>query len=164
MVLHRPTCQVVAVWYSLRGSVRSCSQSWNQIWISLAEKFNKSNVPRQFSLRSSFQVINIKDKPFSTYCREFKAICDSLSSIGKPVDESMKIFGFLNGLGREYDPITTVIQSSLRKIPALMFNDVISDVQDFDRKLQTYGNTVAASTCFQHREIWLHSTSVRAKQ
>ena len=134
------------------GHVHSLETS-RQIWISLAKNFYKSNVPRQFSLRRSFQVINIKDKPFSTYCREFKAICDSLSSIGKPVDESMKIFGFLNGLGREYDSITTVIQSSLRKIPALMFNDVISDVQDFDSKLQTYGNTVAASPCFQHREI-----------
>ena len=154
------TDQLVSSWLfgtlseEVLGHVHSLEAS-RQIWISLAENFNKTNVAREFSLRRSFQLINKKDKPFSTYCREFKAICDSLSSIGKPVDESMKIFGFLNGLGREYDPITTVIQiqSSLRKIPALMFNDVISDVQNFYSKLQTYGNTVAGSPCFQHREI-----------
>ena len=70
-------------------------------------------------------------------------MCDSLSSIGKPVDDSMKIFGFLNGLGREYDPITTVIQSSLSRVPALTFNDVISYVQNYDTKLQTYKENTA---------------------
>lgn len=65
-------------------------------------------------------------------------MCDALSAIGKPVDESMKIFGFLNGLGREYDPITTVIQRSLSKFPASTFTDVVSEVQSFDIKLKSY--------------------------
>lgn len=131
MVLHRSTCKSVAVWYSLSeevlGHVHSLETS-PQIWISLAENVNKSSITREFSLRRSLQLINKKDKSFSTYYREFKSICDSLNSIGKPVDESMKIFGFLNGLGREYDPITTVIQSSLSKIPAPTFNDVITSL------------------------------------
>ncbi|KAF8052096.1 hypothetical protein N665_1611s0009 [Sinapis alba] len=50
----------------------------------------------------------------------------------------MKIFGFLNGLGREYDPITTVIQSSLTKFPQPTFNDVVSEVQGFELKLKSY--------------------------
>lgn len=52
----------------------------------------------------------------------------------------MKIFGFLNGFTREYDPIATVIQSSLTKIPAPTFNDVISKglTVNSRRKLQTY--------------------------
>ena len=65
-------------------------------------------------------------------------MCDALSSIGKPVEESMKIFGFLNGLGREFDPMTTVIQSSLSKYLAPTFNDVASEVQGFAAKLQSY--------------------------
>ncbi|XP_010430659.1 PREDICTED: uncharacterized protein LOC104714886 [Camelina sativa] len=116
-------------------------QTSREIWISLAENFNKSSVAREFSLRRSLQLLSKKDKSLSTYCREFKSICDSLSSIGKPIDESMKIFGFLNGLGREYDPITTVIQSSLSKLPPPTFNDVIADVQGFDSKLQLYEDT-----------------------
>uniref|UniRef100_A0A1J3HJH5 Retrovirus-related Pol polyprotein from transposon TNT 1-94-like beta-barrel domain-containing protein n=1 Tax=Noccaea caerulescens TaxID=107243 RepID=A0A1J3HJH5_NOCCA len=50
----------------------------------------------------------------------------------------MKIFGFLNGLGREYVPVTTVIQSSLTKLPMPTFNDVLTEIQAFDSKLQTF--------------------------
>lgn len=74
----------------------------------------------------------------AVYNREFKTICDALSSIGKPIEEFMKTFGFLNGLGREFDPISTVIQSSLTKYPLPTFNDVVSEVQGFDSKVQSY--------------------------
>ena len=50
----------------------------------------------------------------------------------------MKIFTFLNGLGREYDPITTVLQSSMSRIPSPTFNDVVLEVSGFDSKLQSY--------------------------
>lgn len=50
----------------------------------------------------------------------------------------MKIFRYLNGLGREYDPITTFIQSSLTKFPQPTFNDLVSEVQAFQSKLQSY--------------------------
>jgi len=126
------------------GHVHNLTTS-RQIWISLAENFNKSSIAREFSLRRNLQLLTKKDKSLSVYCRDFKIICDSLSSIGKPVEESMKIFGFLNGLGREYDPITTVIQSSLSKLPAPTFNDVISEVQGFDSKLQSYDDTVSVN-------------------
>jgi len=126
------------------GHVHNLSTS-RQIWVSLAENFNKSSVAREFSLRRSLQLLSKKEKPFSVYCREFKTICDALSSIGKPVDEQMKIFGFLNGLGRDYDPITTVIQSSLNKLPSPTFNDVVSEVQGFDTKLQSYEETTSVT-------------------
>lgn len=119
------------------GSVHTLLTS-RDVWVSLAENFNKSSLAREFSLRRSLQLLTKKDKTLAVYSRDFKAICDALSAIGKPVDESMKIFGFLNGLGREYDPITTVIQSSLTKFPAPTFNDVVSEIQGFDLKLQSY--------------------------
>lgn len=109
-----------------------------EVWFSLAESYNKSSLAREFSLRRNLQLLTKKDKTLSVYCRDFKAICDSLSAIGKPIEESMKIFGFLNGLTREYDPIATVIQSSLNNFTALTFNDVVSEVQGFDSKLQSY--------------------------
>lgn len=122
------------------GSVHTLQTS-RDVWVSLADNFNKSSLSREFSLRRSLQLLTKKDKTLAVYTREFKAICDSLSAIGKPIDESMKIFGFLNGLDREYDPISTVIQSSLAKFPAPTFTDVISEVQGFDAKLQSYGDT-----------------------
>ncbi|KAG2265293.1 hypothetical protein Bca52824_072372 [Brassica carinata] len=108
------------------------------IWLSLAENFNKSSLAREFTLCRNLQLLTNKGKTLAVYSREFKSMCDALSSIGKPIDESMKIFGFLNGLDREYDPITTFIQGSLTKFPQPNFNDVVSEVQGFDSKLQSY--------------------------
>ncbi|XP_010463337.1 PREDICTED: uncharacterized protein LOC104744006 [Camelina sativa] len=122
------------------GHVHSLTTA-REIWLALAENFTKSNNAREFSLRRSLQLLSKKEKSLSTYCREFKSICDSLSSICKPVDESMKIFGFLNGLGREYDPIATVIHSSLSKVSPPTFNDIVSEVQGFDSKLQSYDDS-----------------------
>ncbi|XP_010415083.1 PREDICTED: uncharacterized protein LOC104701140 [Camelina sativa] len=108
------------------------------VLLSLAENINKSSISREFALRRSLWVLEKKDMSFAAYCREFIAICDALSSIGKPIDESLKIFGFSNGLGRDYDPIATVVQSSLSKISPPRFGDVVYEVESFENKLQSY--------------------------
>lgn len=78
-------------------------------------------------------------------------MCDQLSSIGKPVEESMKIFTFLNGLSREYDPISTVVQSSMSHYPPPTFNDVVYDIGSFDTRLQAYeaSSDVTLNLAFQ---------------
>ncbi|KAL0874896.1 hypothetical protein Bca101_024601 [Brassica carinata] len=126
------------------GSVHTLQTS-RDVWLSLAENFNKSSLSREFSLRRSLQLLSKKDKTLAEYYREFKTLCDSLSAIGKPVEETMKIFGFLNGLSRDYDPIATVIQSSLSKYPFPTFTDVVSEVQGFDAKLKSYEETPASN-------------------
>lgn len=119
-------------------------QTSREIWVSLVENFNKNSIAREYTLRRNLQLLSKKEKTLAVYCREFVAICDALSSIGKPVD-SMKIFGFLNGLGREYDPIATVIQSSLSKFPPPTFNDVVLEVEGFDSKLQSYEDSATVT-------------------
>ncbi|XP_019084173.1 PREDICTED: uncharacterized protein LOC109125876 [Camelina sativa] len=63
----------------------------------------------------------------------------------------MKVVLFLNGLAREYDPIATVIQSSLSRLPAPTFNDVVLEVSSFDSKLQSYesASDVSPNLAFQ---------------
>ncbi|XP_010497136.1 PREDICTED: uncharacterized protein LOC104774169, partial [Camelina sativa] len=90
-------------------------------------------------MRPGSAQINSSDRGSLVLClKKSSAICDALSSIGKPIDESLKIFGFLNGLGRDYEPIATVVQSSLSKISPPSFGDVVSEVESFDNKLQSY--------------------------
>uniref|UniRef100_A0A1J3F4F3 Retrovirus-related Pol polyprotein from transposon TNT 1-94-like beta-barrel domain-containing protein n=1 Tax=Noccaea caerulescens TaxID=107243 RepID=A0A1J3F4F3_NOCCA len=127
------------------GYVHNLSTS-REIWLSLAENFNQSSLAREFSLRRNLQGLTKKGKTLMEYCRELKTICDSLASIGKPVDESMKIFGFLNGLGREYDPVTTGIQRDLSKQPPPTFHDVVTEVQAYDLKLKSYEADEATNT------------------
>ncbi|XP_010451316.1 PREDICTED: uncharacterized protein LOC104733435 [Camelina sativa] len=135
------------------GYVHNLTTS-RDIWLSLAENFNKSSIAREFALRRSLWVLEKKVMAFAAYCREFIAICDALSSIGKPIDESLKIFGLLNGLGRDYDPITTVIQSSLCKLNPPRFGDVVFEVESFDTKLRSYSapDSVTPHLAFQAQQ------------
>lgn len=107
----------------------------------------------------------MKGKSFSVYCREFHVICDNLSSIGKAIDESMKIFMFLNGLGREYDPITTVVQSSMSRFPTPTFNDVVLEVSGFDSTLQSYETTpdVSPHLAFQTQRSGFSNSGSRGR-
>lgn len=129
------------------------------VWLSLADNFNKSSVAREFDLRRRLQLLNTHGKDFMVYCREFCGLCDQLSSIGKPVEESMKIFTFLNGLSRDYDPISTVIQSSMSRYPPPTFSDVVSEVTGFHTRLQSYETPadVTPFTAFQTQRSGLHN-------
>lgn len=142
------------------GSVHTLPTS-REVWLSLAENYNKSSLAREFSLRRSLQLLTKKGKTLAEYSREFKSICDALSSIGKPIDESMKTFGFLNGLTREYDPVTTVIQSSLARFPPPTLNDVLSEVQAYDTKLKSYEDSanVTAHLAFQTQQSGFRPTA-----
>ncbi|XP_010462983.1 PREDICTED: uncharacterized protein LOC104743624 [Camelina sativa] len=135
------------------------------VWLSLAGNFNKSSVALEFDLQRRLQLLNIKGKNFTTYCREFGAVCDSLSSIGKPVDENMKIFTFLNGLSREYDPIATVLQSSMSRTPSPTFNDVVLEISGFDSKLQSYETPpeVSPHIAFQTQRGGCHGPGQRGR-
>ncbi|XP_010463215.1 PREDICTED: uncharacterized protein LOC104743877 [Camelina sativa] len=132
------------------GLVHALSTS-AEVWNSLASSFNRNSVARECELLCHLNLLNTKDKSFSVYCREFRAVCDNLSSIGKQVNESMKVVLFLNGLAREYDPIATIIQSSLSRLPSPTFNDVVLEVASFNSKLQSYetASDVSPNLAFQ---------------
>ncbi|CAA7042354.1 unnamed protein product [Microthlaspi erraticum] len=127
------------------GVVHNLSTS-REIWLSLAEHFNQSSLAHQFALKRQLRFLTKKGKTLTAYCRELKNICDALASIGKPVDEEMKIFGFLNGLGKEYDSVSSGIQRDLSKPHPPSFNDVVTEIQAYDLKLQAYEADEAANT------------------
>lgn len=106
------------------------------MWAYLASKFNRLSIARYYDLKRRLQNLNNRGKDFISYTREFRSVCDQLNAIGKPVDDSMKVFTFLNGLNSEYDPICTVIQSSMSRFCPPSFNDVVSEISGFDNKLQ----------------------------
>ncbi|CAA7053586.1 unnamed protein product [Microthlaspi erraticum] len=93
-------------------------------------------------LRKSSAWFTISRRPV----RELKSICDALAAIGKPVEEELKIFGFLNGLGKEYDPVSSGIQRDLSKPNPPSYNDVVTEIQAYDIKLQAYAAAEASNT------------------
>lgn len=63
----------------------------HEVWLALANTYNRSSVSREFDLKRKLQLLSKQGKSFSTYAPEYASFCDQLRSIGKPVDESMKI-------------------------------------------------------------------------
>lgn len=121
---------VLGLFYVLRSA--------QDVWLMLAENFNKCSILRKFDLLASLQVLTKGNRDLSEYLKDFKNLCDSLNSIGKPVSEPMKIFRLLQGLRREYESFATVMQVSMNKPPVLTYTDVVSQLQGFDNRIKSY--------------------------
>lgn len=79
-------------------------------WLALKEDYVQASQERVFHLQ---QDLNHMRKDDSTslhdYLRRYKSVCDSLATIGKPVDNRTKVFSLLNGFGDRYDTFVTTM-------------------------------------------------------
>lgn len=62
----------------------------------------------------------------------------SLSSIGSPMTEVMKIFTALRGLGKDFEPIKTAIEGTIDSVPSTTFDSIIPRLVAFDDRLKSY--------------------------
>ena len=122
--------------------------SSQDIWFTLAKKYNRISATRKLDIQNRIQTTSKGSKPLSQYLSEIKSMCDQLDSIGAPMSEQEKIFGVLNGLGREYESIVTVIEDSMDTPPGPSFEDVTFKLIGFDDKLKKY-ETVPEATPHQ---------------
>ncbi|XP_019084679.1 PREDICTED: uncharacterized protein LOC104705706 isoform X2 [Camelina sativa] len=129
--------------------VQHCSTSY-EVWHTLANHFNRVSSSRLFELERKLQTFQKKDKSMSVYLRELKSVCDQLAAVGSPVQEQMKIFAAMNGLGREYEPIKTTIENALDSAPSPTLDDVIPKLTGYDERLQAYlaENTISPHLAF----------------
>ena len=117
--------------------VVNCNTS-HEVWISIANHFNRVSSSRLFELQRRLQNVSKRDKTMDAYLNDLKNICDQLASVGSPVTEKMKIFAALNGLGREYEPIKTTIENSMDTQPGPSLENVIPKLTGYDDRLQGY--------------------------
>lgn len=89
----------------------------------------------------------------SQYLSEIKSLCEQLDSIGTPISDQEKIYGVLNGLGREYELNVTVIEDSMDNLHGLSFDDVMFKLTGFDDKLQKYETAPEATS---HQAYYTH--------
>lgn len=115
--------------------------SSQEVWYALEQKYNRVSATRKLSLQRKVQTLTKGDKTMAVYLSEIKTLCDQLDSIGSAIPESEKIFGMLNGLGKEYEAISAVIENSMDSIPAPTLDDVMSKLVSFEDKLQAYSTS-----------------------
>ncbi|KAG7573078.1 Integrase catalytic core [Arabidopsis suecica] len=116
--------------YGLRSS--------HEVWFSLSKKYNRVSATRKLDLQRKMQSTLKGDRTMSEYLTEMKTICDQLDSIGAPLSEQEKIYGVLNGLGREYQSVCAVIENSMDLFPGPCLEDVFFKLTGFEDKLQKY--------------------------
>lgn len=120
-------------------------RSANEVWLSLAKKYNRVSSTRKLDLQRKLQGMAKNNKSMSEYLSEVKSVCDQLDSIGCPVSEQEKIYGALSGLGKEYESISTVIEHSMESLPDLTYEDAVFKLVNFDDKQQVYNQAAEAS-------------------
>lgn len=122
-----------------------------EVWHCLGQKYNCVSATRKLALQRKVQTLSKGNRTMSVYLTEIKTLCDQLDSIGAAIPESEKIFGMLNGLGKEYESITAVIENSMDSFPAPSLDDVMSKLISFDDKLQNYA---AATEVTPHQAFY----------
>lgn len=111
-----------------------------EVRLSLAKKFNRVSASRKLDIQRKIQTNTKNQKSMAIYLAEIKSLCDQLDSIRSPISEHEKIYGVLNGLGKEYESICTVIEDSMDSNP-ICFEDVAFKLARFDDKLHAYASS-----------------------
>ncbi|KAL5782263.1 hypothetical protein ACOSP7_007292 [Xanthoceras sorbifolium] len=90
----------------------------------------------------------------TVYARAFKALCDQLHAIGRPIDATDKVHWFLRGLGPDFSSFSTA-QIAQASLPC--FSDLVSKAENFElfqKSLETPASSAAAFTA--HRTASYH--------
>ncbi|KAK1564843.1 hypothetical protein Q3G72_012789 [Acer saccharum] len=79
-----------------------------QVWKSVEENILPITKDKEIHLTQSFMTIQKGSMSLDEYIKKFKAICDSLATVQKPVDEVTKVFHLARGLGEDEEGVVVV--------------------------------------------------------
>ncbi|KAE8692073.1 hypothetical protein F3Y22_tig00110860pilonHSYRG00043 [Hibiscus syriacus] len=82
-------------------------------WLALEASFSHSSKTWEIQLKDELQLMQRGSRGVAEYARSFRSLCDQLSAIGKPVDDTDKVHWFLRGLGSDFKIFSTTMLSQL---------------------------------------------------
>ena len=80
-------------------------------WLALEVSFSHSSKTRELQLKDELQLMQRGSRGVAEYARSFRSLCDQLSAIGKPIDDTDKVHWFLRGLGSDFKIFSTSMLS-----------------------------------------------------
>ena len=80
-----------------------------EVWNALVHTFACVSLDQSLALKQRLTSMNRGTDILVEYLRRFKAVCDNLATIGKPVPDHKKSWWLLNGLGKGYEMFTTTM-------------------------------------------------------
>ncbi|GFY85402.1 hypothetical protein Acr_04g0001400 [Actinidia rufa] len=112
--------------------------SASQIWEALERLYAAASFAHLTELRTALQTIKKEGLTALAYIQKFRHLCNSLASIGEPVTYTDHLIYFLGGLGRDYNPFVTSIQSQAIR-PSI--EEVHSLLLSYDARLERQSAT-----------------------
>jgi hypothetical protein len=99
------------------------------VWNSLETTFSQKSKVRELQIKDELHLMKRGSRSISEYSRIFKAHCDQLSAMGRPVEDTDKVHWYIRGLGHEFSTFS-ITQLSLTPIPS--FKDIVPKTESFD--------------------------------
>lgn len=104
-----------------------------------------SSVSRTHQLHEELLSLRRGELSVDEYGRKFKGLCDQLSAIGRPVDDSDKGHWFLLGLGLQF---ASFADTRLALTPVLSFRDLLNLAKQFELMHRAMEGTPTSSVAF----------------
>ncbi|KAJ8643176.1 hypothetical protein MRB53_004924 [Persea americana] len=117
-----------------------------EVWTALENAFSHRSKAREIHLKDDLQLIKRGTRPVTAYTRAFKALCDQLHAIGRPIDGTDKVHWFLHGLGPDFSSFST---AQMAQTPLPCFPDLVSKAESFElfqKSLESPAPSAAAFT------------------
>ncbi|KAI3507180.1 hypothetical protein L1887_22027 [Cichorium endivia] len=120
-------------------------QTARQIWVALEAAYSNSSVERIQNLRDQLRLLSKGSSTVSEFARKFRSLCDQLSAIGHPVEDSDKLHWFLCGLGAPFETFSTAIRASRTPIN---FRDLLAQAEGHELFLRSIHGSVTPPVAF----------------
>ncbi|XP_075666058.1 uncharacterized protein LOC142635884 [Castanea sativa] len=117
-----------------------------EVWTALENTFSHRSKAREIRLKDDLQLMKRGTRSVTAYARAFKALCDQLHAIGRPVDGTDKVHWFLRGLGPDFSSFST---AQMAQTPLPCFSDLVSKAESFElfqKSLEPPAHSAAAFT------------------
>uniref|UniRef100_A0A2N9F121 Reverse transcriptase Ty1/copia-type domain-containing protein n=1 Tax=Fagus sylvatica TaxID=28930 RepID=A0A2N9F121_FAGSY len=111
-----------------------------EVWNALVHAFAHVSSDRTLALKQRLTSMNRGIDTLAEYLRRFKAVCDDLAAIGKPVPNHKKSWWLLNGLGKGYEMFTT----TMLRPPIPPYSKIVTLLESHSERHQLDTQTQAA--------------------
>ncbi|KAJ0102057.1 hypothetical protein Patl1_05000 [Pistacia atlantica] len=116
-----------------------------EVWLTLENTFSHRSKARKIRLKDDLQSMKRGPRSVSEFSRAFKALCNQVHAIGRPVDGTDKVHWFLRGLGTEFSSFSTA-QMVVTPLPC--FGDLISKAESFEMFQKSLETSSPPKTAF----------------
>jgi hypothetical protein len=116
-----------------------------EVWTALENTFSHRSKAREICLKDDLQLMKRGTRPVIAYTRAFKALCDQLHAIDRPVDGTNKVHWFLRGLGPDFSSFST---AQMAQTPLPCFPDLVSKAENFELFQKSLESSVPSAIAF----------------